>query len=323
MDARTIQYKNGMPYYPVTFPVNEADGLLIEDLQLQQIINYLNANGIKAGFLASMDNFEFLKQCTNLEYITIELKVLPKHYTKLVQKGKRLLKEYDSTPLYSVKNLRGLSVIDLEEPYISSRIRIDLSKFSNLELFSGEWKYIEKIEEAKKLKTLRLNDYENETLVELATLKNLDTLELNMAKIKSLEGCENLESLQCLYLYYNRSLCDISSLSALKKSLKTLRIENCKKICDFSVLEELKNLESLTLVGNNEIPDIAFVKHMKSLKTFIFTMNIQDGNLNPCLELQYACCAKGKRHYNLKDRDLPKGEYIRGNENIDMWRRFE
>lgn len=34
MDTRKIRYKDGMPYYPVTFPVNEADGLVIEDLQL-------------------------------------------------------------------------------------------------------------------------------------------------------------------------------------------------------------------------------------------------------------------------------------------------
>ena len=38
MDERRIRYKQGMPFYPVTFPVNEADGLLMEDLQLQQLV---------------------------------------------------------------------------------------------------------------------------------------------------------------------------------------------------------------------------------------------------------------------------------------------
>lgn len=35
MDTRMIQYKNGMPFYPVTFPMNEADYM---------INNTMNAN---------------------------------------------------------------------------------------------------------------------------------------------------------------------------------------------------------------------------------------------------------------------------------------
>ena len=42
MDTRCIEYRAGMPFYPVTNPVKEADGLLIEDLRLQQLIDYLN-----------------------------------------------------------------------------------------------------------------------------------------------------------------------------------------------------------------------------------------------------------------------------------------
>ncbi len=59
MDTRIIKYKEGMPFYPVTFPVNEADGLLIEDLQLQQLIDYLNAKKVKSVYVCSMENFLF------------------------------------------------------------------------------------------------------------------------------------------------------------------------------------------------------------------------------------------------------------------------
>ena len=41
MDTRRIEYRDGMPFYPVTNPVNQADGLVIENLQLQQILDYL------------------------------------------------------------------------------------------------------------------------------------------------------------------------------------------------------------------------------------------------------------------------------------------
>lgn len=312
-----------MPFYPVTFPVNEADGLLIEDLQLQQLIDYLNAKKVKSVYVCSMENFLFLEQCKELEHIAIELQVLPKHYSKMEHKGKRLIKSYDILPLYGLKKLKSISIIDNEEPYIISKLQIDLSRFTDLELFSGEYKYIYNLGQAKKLKTIRLNDYNKETLEELSELIELDTLELNMSKLKSLKGCKTLSRLQCIYLYYNRCLQDISDLKYVKHSLKALRIENCGKINDFSVLGELENLESLALIGSNEISDISFVKKLKNLKTFVFTVNIQDGDLSPCLGLQHACCAKGRKHYNLKDAKLPKGEWVRGNESIEMWRRFE
>lgn len=44
---------------------------------------------------------------------------------------------------------------------------------------------------------------------------------------------------------------------------------------------------------------------MPRLKTFTFSMNVQDGDLRPCLNLSYASC-QNKKHYNLKDAQLPK-----------------
>lgn len=323
MDERRIVYKRGMPFYPVTFPVNEAEGILMEDLQLQQLVDFVKKNKVNSSYICSMRNYDFLKECTTLEYICMELNVSPKHYSELKLKGKKYVREYDVTPFYHLCNLKSLSIIDLEEPYITSKIKFDLSRFPLLEEYSGESRYAEKIQEARNLKSIRLNSYERDTLNEISMLENVDTLEMNVSKIKSLDGCKGLKKLQCLYLYYNRSLVDISALESVKQSLKTLVIENCGKIKDFSVLEKLENLEKLILVGSNTIPNLSFLEKMKRLKTFVFTMDIEDGDLTPCLNLQYAYCAKGRKHYNLKDAKLPKGEYVRGNENIEMWRRFE
>lgn len=131
------------------------------------------------------------------------------------------------------------------------------------------------------------------------------------------------KKLQCLYLYYNRSLSDISALEGVKDSLKALRIENCAKIKDFSVLEKLENLELLDLSGSNEIPSLSFIRKLKNLKMFVFSVNVLDGDLTPCKDLSYAACVRGRKHYNMKDRDLPKGKVTRGNEDIELWRRFE
>ena len=86
---------------------------------------------------------------------------------------------------------------------------------------------------------------------------------------------------------------------------------------------ELENLELLELSGSNELPSLSFLKKMKRLKTFIFSMNVKDGDVTPCLGLSYVYSEKNRKHYNLKDIELPKGHYVRGNETIDEWRRLE
>ena len=52
-------------------------------------------------------------------------------------------------------------------------------------------------------------------------------------------------------------------------------------------------------------------------------MNVKDGDLTPCLDLSYAYSGKNRKHYNLKDLQLPKFVYVRGNETIEEWRRLE
>ena len=67
----------------------------------------------------------------------------------------------------------------------------------------------------------------------------------------------------------------------IKDTCKVLYIENCAKITDFTILEEMENLEYLWLTGSNSLPDLRFLKKMKKLKTFILDMNVLDGDLTP------------------------------------------
>ena len=89
------------------------------------------------------------------------------------------------------------------------------------------------------------------------------------------------------------------------------------------MLEELENLETLVLLGKNELTNISFIKKLKNLKTFVFSMTVLDGDLRPCLNLMYAYSQNNRKYYNLKNKDLPKKQFIRGNEDIEMWRRME
>ena len=79
----------------------------------------------------------------------------------------------------------------------------------------------------------------------------------------------------------------------------------------------------LELSGSNELVDLSFLKTMKSLKTFVFNMNVKDGDLSLCTGLSYVYSERNRKHYNLKNAELPKGQYVRGNEDIEVWRRCE
>lgn len=102
-----------------------------------------------------------------------------------------------------------------------------------------------------------------------------------------------------------------------------LRIENCPKIKDFSVLGELEKLELLELSGSNVLTSLDFLKSMKSLKLFIFNINVEDGDLPSCMCVPHVYSEKDRKHYNLKNMELPKGQFVMGNEDIEEWRRLE
>lgn len=98
---------------------------------------------------------------------------------------------------------------------------------------------------------------------------------------------------------------------------------NAPENFDFSPLYAMEKLEFLELCGSNLLPNLHFLGSLKNLKTFIFDYNVLDGDITPCLGISYVYCMRGRKHYNLKDKDLPKGEYVRGNEDIEEWRRLE
>lgn len=236
--------------------------------------------------------------------------------------------DYDFSPLYG-RELKYLCC--LNEYYTQggqSHIgTVDFSRIEGLESLKinvnkGTLNY----HRIDSLRSLSIGDFTgaNRDLTDLFDSTELDTLQLIEGKTVSLNGIERAPKMQYLDISYNRQLEDISALSKVKHSLKSLNIFNCGKINDFSVLYELENLEKLEIWGSNTIPNLEFVKHMPNLKTLFLEINIADGDITPCINLRSAKLMKNRRHYNLKDKDLPKAEtVIFGNESIDEWRRLE
>lgn len=163
-------------------------------------------------------------------------------------------------------------------------------------------------------------------------INNLTTIFITQCNIKNINGIENLPKINMLCLSHCRSLTSIQGISQLKNiqklyidccpkledireigkipTLKTLILENIKG-CDLNFLENMQcalNLECLVLRNCNKIDSIKFLNNYPKLQAFdsLYT-DIVDGDLNSCLRLE-SVRISNKRHYNLKEKDLPFGK---------------
>lgn len=317
---------DGFAYSALTHPANIHDAIVVRckdrsdclyprcyhDAPYHDIDDYIeiiNKKNIQKAIII-LDDISFLNKCSGLKFISI---------TPSYQSGS----DFDFSPLYDMPKVLSLhcnSRFGDREQYVS---QIDYSKIKGLidlgiGVTKGTLNY-------NRLKSLNVTGFKGEyrDLTDLFCSEQLDTLSIIQCGITSLNGIGTSKKMQCLYLHYNRSLTDISALYSVKSTMKALRIENCPQIKDFSVLGELENLELLELSGSNELPSLSFLKSMKKLKTFTFSVNVLDGDLSLCKNLSYVYSEKNRKHYSLKDKDMPKSRYVRGNEDIEMWRRTE
>lgn len=316
-------FRNGFPFTTITSPANVYDAIVVKypkdvpcfsprmigsSYSLEEQIEFINRYGIEKALIIA-ENIDFITMCPTLKH----LRIVPADSSG---------DGFDYSPLYEMPQIKDLSCPTIYGRREEFSTYIDCAKINGLESIGIANSRYKNFHTVETLKDLILTYYEKKDLSEAFSSSILDTLSIFQSKIRTLEGIQKSQKMQCLYLYYNRSLQDISALKKVKSTLRTLRIENCPKINDFSVLGELENLEFLELSGSNELPDLDFLKTMKNLKTFIFSMNVKDGDLTPCLDLSYVRSRRNRKHYNLKDKELPKGKYVRGNETIEEWRRY-
>ncbi|MBE6749388.1 MAG: leucine-rich repeat domain-containing protein [Ruminococcaceae bacterium] len=301
--------RDGFIFTPVGDSANIFDGIVIRnpencdcwspkksfsDKTLKEHIDFINENKIEKAFITA-DDLSFLELCPSLKYLWI----VPSKSTP---------DNFSYAPLYKMPEIKYLSC---ETTYkgISSKLStsIDYSQIKGLKVLNAVGEGHLNYEKNEGLELLFVSEEKtHEDLLWLSDCKNLKKLDFVKTKLKSLEGISALHNLQCLSLSYCHSLVNISELPKISTSLRSLCIEVCPKIKDFSFLSSLKNLEHLELIGGNSLPDLSFLSNMYNLKTFTFSMDVLNNDLNPCLNVPYVNLIKGKKEYNLKDKDLPK-----------------
>lgn len=278
---------------------NPADAIVVSPVllrsrrPLEDHIEHIRNNNIKKAIVVA-ENIQFLTQCPSLEYLMI----LPAVTAN----------EFDYSPIYEMPNIKWLqceTMYGVNEEKVST---IDYSHFQELKrlgISGGKGHF--NVHAAQKVVSLFF-DFgfpDAKTLTGFIPGKELENISISQSPIQSLDGIEVASKLCRLELAYNRKLKDISALCHLGQTLRFLEIDTCGKICDFSVLNELHNLEFLILKGSNALQDLSFLNEMPRLKMFHLTMNVEDGNLNLCERLPYARI-KNRRHFSHKDSELPK-----------------
>ena len=261
---------------------------------LEEHISLVNRYQLERAVVIAQD-IEFLKNCPSLQF----LRIIPADTAP---------PNFDYSPLYQMQNVTELSCTTkyggCKEPF---QTVIDYSKIQGLCAIHAEGNGHFNLGKATHLKILSVS--QNKSFANLQTFDscvNLQELNLLQCSVKNLGGIERFRNLKILSVNRCLSLTDMSNVAECAPSLQTLCVENCAKIKDFSFLFQLKNLEHLVLLGSNKLPDLAFLSSMKKLKTLTFSMEVENGDLTPCLSVPYVDCLKARHYYNLKNQNLPK-----------------
>lgn len=253
---------------------------------VDECIEYINTHKLESVIVIAND-LSFLKQCPSVKHFVFYLNLENRQVPKM---------SYLSM-LSGVRSFRISGYEGIDELYTGGRCPLVFQKLKTLKHLDM-WGINDK-----------LNDKENRkeriTTMEDFDLPELLKLSLQQCNITSLKGIQNCPKLQWVDMSYMRSLTDISDLASLAPTLRELAIENCPKITDFSVISTLKELEYLELHGKNELPNLDFIKELPKLKLVNLSMNVLDGDISCLQDIQYADVVC-KRHYNLKNKDLPK-----------------
>lgn len=262
---------------------------------LDEHIKLINDYNIKeANILA--DDISFLKECPSLTRLSI-------------RPSREYGEKFDYSPLYGRTIEKLYCVTDAQEgaPY-KVKTSIEYSQINGLKEVFICGKGHNDFEQIDTLEKLRIRENkEHKNLKTISKSKELQKLNILLCSINTLDGIEQFCDLKSLSLEYCRGLSDISALEKIANSLEELNIENCAKIQDFSSLFCLKNLRHLGLRGSNSLANIQFLNEMDNLRVVnISNMNILDGDITPCLKSGCAYISPNRKHYNLKDSDLPK-----------------
>lgn len=220
---------------------------------------------------------------------------------------------FDYSHLTTLSNLKWLSCSTEYGENFCHSTTIDYSELVMVQYLEINGKGHINSNSLPNLVDLRISEQKKKTkiLSDYFTSEKLRHLEIVQCNIDTLNGIDKAKNLKELNLYYLRNLKEIDAIKHVAESLEKLSIVNCNHISDLNIIGTLSNLKYLRISGNNEIPDLDFLLKLPNLKHFSFSINVLDGNLTQCSNIPYVYSEINRKHYNLKDNELPKNNFYK------------
>lgn len=185
------------------------------------------------------------------------------------------------------------------------KLDIDLAHFPQLEaLFI---KYSEKIinlNALTNLKHLSIWSLKQKDCFFFEQIKHLEELFIIQSEIRSIKGLEKLDKLRILELSNNNKLNDISILNQIE-NIEKVSIKKCKLLSDLNTLAENKSIKFLY---SEKIDELNFIPSMKSLNYLGFA-ELKNGDLSALMmskTLSKVGFYPNKKHYSHTQDEINK-----------------
>lgn len=155
------------------------------------------------------------------------------------------------------------------------------------------------------IEEVTLHEPSKEQLEEISKLSNIKRLRITHARPKNIEFISPLVNVEELVLEYVSGFSDLSPLQSLNK-LKSLHLENLRRVKDFSGLKGIESLRYLSIDGTLDwkqpISDFEFLKGLPNLEVLSFGQVINKTEFPAFLPiLSLKKLIKIKMSYNMFD----------------------
>ncbi|MFH1932545.1 MAG: hypothetical protein ABIN18_13285 [Pseudomonadota bacterium] len=211
----------------------------------------------------------------------------------------------DISPIHSLRNIRWLCLSLIVET------KIDFTCFPKLERVSLDWSpKIKSIFECKSLKNILMCKYKSDErdLSAFSSLPNLEELCFKICNIERIGDISKLKNLKALELHWASKLTSLKGLEVLRE-LRKLHIDTCRRVTKIDPIGKLAKLEEFFLPNCGDIESLKPLAGLKNLRVFHFyeSTNIINGDLTVLKSLPGLSEVSfvERRHYNLKDSDMP------------------
>ncbi len=205
---------------------------------------------------------------------------------------------------------RGCPARELKIDYYTDEIddyTIDISNMQQLRyVFIRSLYGIRNVNQAAHLKAVKIGEWCEPNFHYLGGAP-IEALQILTGKIRDMSGIQELDNLRFLSIANCPRIKNLAGLGKCSK-LESLVLENCgpNVVKTMPVIPGLKYLN----IRSASIPDAAWFHRFPDLKYLILDAKIEDGRIESFQKLRHCVLVTDRRHYSVRDKDLPKAEIV-------------